>query len=173
MTMQLRPQLTSITGSMVRDKEYRKKELRLKGLLMFLLYMAALVYFLFFADWYGHVPGKGSEYSLNLIPFYEIRRFIRARSQLGHAAVFLNLLGNVIGFLPFGFFLPVISRKFHNIFLVAGFGCVVSSCVEYTQYVLRAGCCDVDDVILNTLGALLGYILFLALDSLRRKIYDE
>jgi glycopeptide antibiotics resistance protein len=49
----------------------------------------------------------------------------------------------------------------------------VSSCVEYTQYVLRAGCCDVDDVILNTLGAFLGYILFLALDSLRRKIYDE
>ena len=158
---------------MVRDKEYRKKELRFKGLLLFLLYMAALVYFLFFADWYGHVPGKGSEYSLNLVPFFEIRRFIRARRQLGFIAVFLNLLGNIIGFLPFGFFLPVISRKFHNVFLVTGFGCIVSSCVEYTQYILRDGCCYVDDVILNTLGAFIGYIMFIGLDALRRKIYDE
>jgi glycopeptide antibiotics resistance protein len=158
---------------MVRNKEYRKKELRLKGLLLFLLYMGVLVYFLFFADWYGHVPGKGSEYSLNLVPFFEIRRFIRARKQLGYAAVFLNLLGNVIGFLPFGFFLPVISRKLHNIFLVTAFGCVVSTCVEHTQYILRDGCCDVDDVILNTLGAFLGYIIFVCLNALRRKIYDE
>ena len=85
----------------------------------------------------------------------------------------LNLLGNVIGFLPFGFFLPVISRKLHNIFLVTAFGCVVSTCVEYTQYILRDGCCDVDDVILNTLGAFLGYIIFVCLNALRRKIYDE
>ena len=158
---------------MVRNKEYRKKELRLKGLLLFLLYMSALVYFLFFADWYGHVPGQGSEYSLNLIPFFEIRRFIMARRQLGFTAVFLNLFGNVIGFLPFGFFLPVISRKFHNIFLVTAFGCLVSSCVEITQHVTRAGSCDVDDVILNTLGALFGYLMFIAVDALRRKIYDE
>ena len=107
------------------------------------------------------------------MPFFEIRRFIKARRQLGFIAVFLNLFGNVIGFLPFGFFLPVISRKFHNIFLVTALGCLVSSCVEITQHVTRTGSCDVDDVILNTLGALFGYIMFIAVDALRRKIYDE
>ena len=158
---------------MVRDKEYRKKELRLKGFLLFVLYMTALVYFLFFADWYGHVPGQGAEYSFNLVPFVEIRRFIRARRQLGFTAVFLNLFGNVIGFLPFGFFLPVISRGFRNGFLVTFLGCVVSCCVEIIQLLTRTGSCDVDDVILNTLGAFLGYIVFISMDALRRKVYDE
>ena len=86
-------------------------------------------------------------------------------------SLFLNLGGNIIGFLPFSFFLPVISRMFRKGWLVTLLGCLMSSCVELVQMVTRTGCCDVDDVILNTLGAAIGYLLFLICDAVRRMVY--
>ncbi len=50
-------------------------------------------------------------YRYNLMPFVEIRRFWKYRDQLGNFAVFSNIFGNVIGFLPWGFILPIIFRS--------------------------------------------------------------
>ena len=57
------------------------------------------------------------QYRYNLIPFVEIRRFWVYRKQLGLMAVVTNLFGNVIGFLPFGFILPVILDKMRSCLL--------------------------------------------------------
>ena len=136
---------------------------------MFLIYLAVLIYFLFFAGWYDHAPGKRWEYSYNLRPFREIMRFWNARRRLPVRKVFLNLFGNVIGFIPFGFFLPVISSEFKNGAKVAGICCVTSLLAELIQIVTRTGSFDVDDIILNTLGAVCGYLLFLLCDAGRRR----
>lgn len=100
------------------------------------------------------------QYRYNLIPFVEIRRFWVYRKQLGLMAVVTNLFGNVIGFLPFGFILPVILDKMRSGWLIvlAGFGLSVT--VEVIQLITKVGCFDVDDMILNTAGAALGYLLF-------------
>ena len=100
-------------------------------------------------------------------------RFWVYRKQLGFAAVFTNLVGNVAGFLPFGFILPVITEKMRSGLLItlAGFG--LSLTVEVIQLITRVGCFDVDDMILNTAGAALGYLLFFICDHLRRKIYGK
>ena len=116
---------------------------------------------------------KERQYRYNLIPFVEIRRFWVYRKQLGLMAVVTNLFGNVIGFLPFGFILPVILDKMRSGWLIvlAGFGLSVT--VEVIQLITKVGCFDVDDMILNTAGAALGYLLFFICDHLRRKIYGK
>ena len=86
---------------------------------------------------------------------------------------FLNLAGNVIGFLPFGFFLPILSRRLRNGAVVTALGFGLSLLVESIQLVFKVGCFDVDDLILNTLGAAIGYMLFAVCNYLRRKRYGE
>lgn len=127
---------------------------------MFFVYILLLIYFLFFAEWYGRSAEVHVEPQYNLIPFYEISRFWKYREQIGIWNVFLNLAGNVIGFLPFGFILPVMNRDLRKGGLVVFFGMMMSIMVEAMQLIGRVGSCDVDDVILNTLGALLGYVGF-------------
>ena len=150
-----------------------KKTLRRAGLVLFVLYMAALIYFLFFADWYGHTPGKHWEYRYNLIPLREIRRFWNARGVLSAKAVFLNLVGNVAGFIPFGFFLPVISRRLSHPAVVILLALAVSASVEVIQLVTRTGCFDVDDILLNTLGAAIGYLICRVIRKAYRNVEEE
>ena len=106
----------------------------------------------------------------NLVPFAEIRRFLRNEDVLGWKAVFLNVYGNVLGFLPFGLFLPMLHRHFRK-FPKTTLVCLLFSCgVELTQLVTRRGSCDIDDVILNTLGGMIGYGLFRICNAVRKKI---
>ena len=144
-------------------KKETKHIIRGLGLVSFILYVLALVYFLFFSEKYGRAVVTEQEFRYNLVPFVEIRRFWVYRKQLGFAAVFTNLVGNVAGFLPFGFILPVITEKMRSGLLITLAGLGLS----------RVGCFDVDDMILNTAGAALGYLLFFICDHLRRKIYGK
>ena len=141
------------------------------GLVLFVLYMMLLVYFLFFAEEYGRVAQAERLYRYNLVPFVEIKRFWMYREQLGTFAVFSNIFGNVIGFLPFGFILPIIFRRMNSGFLICISGFLFSLTVEVIQLVTKVGCFDVDDMILNTLGAILGYICFVICDHIRRKYH--
>ena len=155
----------------LRRERILKKRLRLIGIILFVFYMAALMYFLFFADWYHHTPGAQWAYRYNIVPFREIRRFVRKGDRLGPASVFLNLAGNVLGFMPLGFFLPLISPVFRNGLRTVGLGFLLSLTVELVQLLTRTGCFDVDDIILNTGGALLGWLAFTICKGIRRNVY--
>ncbi len=87
-----------------------KKKVRILGAVLFFLYLLALTYFLFFAEGYGRSV-EGRMYAYNLQPFREIKRFWVHREMLGTFAVFCNLAGNVIGFIPFGDDLPVLMAE--------------------------------------------------------------
>ena len=105
-----------------RRESPEKRAVRRLGLVLFLIYLVCLIYFLFFADWYNHTPGSHIAPQYNLVPFREIRRFLVYRKHFSGMSLFLNLGGNIIGFLPFGFFLPVISRMFRKGWLVTLLG---------------------------------------------------
>ena len=150
-----------------------KTWIRRGGALLFLLYLLALAYFLFFSETYGRVVIGEGEYHYNLIPFQEIRRFWIYREQVGTFAWVSNLLGNVIGFLPFGFILPVIFRNFRSFWSIMFGGFLFSLLVETIQLVTKVGCFDVDDLILNTLGAIWGYLAFMLCDKIRRMYYGK
>ncbi len=138
--------------------------------IIFALYLAALCYFLFFAEMFGRTEG-GQEYHYNLVLFKEIQRFWRNRQILGFRAVFYNIVGNVIGFMPYGFYLPMLFRRiqddvsgiFPGIFSVLLFSFLLSLCVETIQLVFKVGSFDVDDLFLNTLGGIAGYMVYILL----------
>ena len=142
-------------------------------MILFVIYVVALIYFLFFSEEYGRVASQTDMYRYNLRPFREIARFLTYRSQLGWFAVVANLLGNVVGFVPYGFILPIIMHRFRSCLVIILSGFALSLLVECVQLVTKVGCFDVDDLILNTAGVALGYMLFVICNHFRRKHYGE
>ena len=151
---------------MKKGTKHRVKKL---GTAFFVLYVLVLVYLLFFSEGYGRVADVEREFRYNFVPFVEIRRFWVYRKQLGMFALFTNIFGNVLGFMPYGFVLPVINRRMRNGFFIILSGFSISLTVEVIQLITRVGCFDVDDMILNTLGAALGYGIYAVCDKIRRK----
>ena len=127
------------------------------GIVLFLIYLAGLCYFLFFAENYGRVIGQ-ENYRYNLVPFREIERFWTYRRELGIHSIY-NLAGNVLGFVPAGFFIPVLWEPKRGFLFTACPTFQMSLLVEILQLVFRVGSFDVDDLILNALGGILGYLL--------------
>ena len=127
--------------SMACDKDgyFMNKTNKIRYVIPFILYMGLLIYFLLFAEAFRE--NAVDEYRYNLIPFREIMRYI-------------------IGFSPFGFFLPCISRRPIDLWAATLFSMEFSITVEVIQLFSRVGCCDVDDVILNTLGGMLGFLCY-------------
>lgn len=138
--------------------------------LCFICYMILLVYFLFFSEEYGRdEPYKTYQYNLEL--FKEIRRYLSYREQIGMVYFIINLFGNVIVFMPFGFLVPVLYREqrkdvcytghyFRSGLFVIWLGFLFSLTIETIQLVTKVGCFDVDDLFLNTLGVVFGYIIY-------------
>lgn len=102
------------------------------------------------------VIGSGARIG-NLIPFKEITRAMEHIS-LSNPHSLINLVGNVAVFIPFGMFIPFLFYP-----KGASFGRVLISSLalslglEVAQLVLYIGTFDVDDLILNTTGGLIGY----------------
>lgn len=135
-----------------------KKE-RIISIIIFVIYIIALGYFLFFAESMGRTT-RGDEYHYNLQPLFEIKRIWRSSHILGMKYVILNFAGNVIAFIPFGYLLPKMVKKKPRLFHTVLFSFEFSLLVELTQLISRTGSFDVDDLILNTFGGLIGYILY-------------
>lgn len=126
---------------------------------LYVCYLCLLFYFLFFSEGFGRT-GTSAEYRYNLKPFREIMRFYRYRYILGNKAFLINVFGNMIAFMPMGFFQPLLSEKKWRGALVVLNCFVVSLLVETIQLVFKIGCFDVDDLLLNTLGGLLGVLIY-------------
>ncbi len=78
-------------------------------------------------------------------------------------------LQNIIFFIPFGFLFP---RK-KNWWTVVCAGLFTSVLIEFTQYVFNLGWCEIDDAVSNSLGALIGFMLWIALEKIYRKYRGE
>jgi glycopeptide antibiotics resistance protein len=115
----------------------------------FVAYLSVLLYLTLLA-----FPNAGPE--PNCVPF---RTMLSDLTGDGRGLV-VNFCGNVVGLTPLGVFLPLLSRGRIGArgCLVAGLG--LSLLIETTQFALGTRFADVDDLMLNTLGAGLGYTLF-------------
>jgi len=149
-----------------------KKHIKNIGVILFLIYMAFLVYFLFFAEEYSRNIVT-EHYRYNYTPFEEIVRFWQYRHQLGMQAFTLNIIGNVVAFVPFGLFVPIISRGLRKTWKIIMLGALLSAVIEVVQLMTRVGTCDIDDVILNTIGAIVGYLIFYICSCVWRNTYGK
>ncbi len=136
-----------------------KKKRRLVAGILFIFYFIVLFYFLFFSEKMGRTYSERT-YQYNLVPFKEIGRFLRYRKTLGMSAVLLNLLGNIAAFVPFGAFLPMFSKRCRRFFYTVFYSFELSLLVELLQLVFRVGSFDVDDLMLNTLGGAIGFLVY-------------
>lgn len=143
------------------------------GRLLFLAYCVLMLWLLFGQRLDGRELSAifgDSDRKANFIPLETVRLYLRLlqnstnESLLRHAII--NLVGNVVMFVPLGWLLPAVwewLRSFFKTFFV----CAVIICaVEAVQYATALGSCDIDDLILNLAGVILGYVLW---RLLRRK----
>lgn len=99
----------------------------------------------------------------NLRPFHTVMLYVRllgSRQRMLVKAAVINLVGNVVMFVPLGYFLPRLWMELRKLWrtMAACAGIVVA--VELIQLFALVGSCDVDDLILNLLGVALGYGLY-------------
>jgi len=128
------------------------------AVILFIIYLLFLFYLLFFSETYGRTMDSGYRY--NLEPLKEIRRFWSNRDSLGLRSVVTNLLGNIVAFAPFGFFLPMLCRIGKNIFGCVFLTACFSLAVETVQLFTKVGAFDVDDILLNAVGGLVGFLCY-------------
>lgn len=123
--------------------------------LFFILYILCLFHVVTFQD----VNWSSS----NFIPFKEMFRY-----DFGSRLFFKNVIGNMIMFLPYGFFVAQFIREKRTL-LVTFLIFITSFTIETTQlWIGRVF--DIDDILLNILGGLLGYGLYLFISLLREKL---
>ncbi|MEW4369514.1 VanZ family protein [Paenibacillus kandeliae] len=127
-----------------------------KTIATFLLiaYTLLLLYWMFFG--FGrHAPDANTPYRYNLIPLRTIADF--ATMRIGTVMdQWINLLGNIAVFVPFGLLIPLVWRV--RMLHFAGVFALFILLLESVQLMTRRGAFDVDDIFLNTLGACVGYI---------------
>jgi glycopeptide antibiotics resistance protein len=141
---------------------------------LFVLYLSMVAAVTLFPIIIGHKPNVLNEYrSLNFIPLVTIYKYF---SHIGTAydgdvgfmikLIAKNIGGNLLLLMPLGFCAPLLFKKFtsfKNVFLL---GLVSSICIECIQlFELLSGIVlwrsvDIDDVICNVVGAVLGYLIF-------------
>ncbi len=147
-----------------RTKSYLKKTFRV----FFYLYIIILSYFLFFSESFGRdTVTEGYRYNMKLL--VEIRRFINYPGQ-NYELFLINIIGNVIAFMPFGFLLPLLNKKYRRFFYIAFLCLMFSLAAEVIQLLTQVGIFDVDDLLLNTTGGILGYLLFAISNLIYRRI---
>lgn len=123
--------------------------------LVFIVYILCLYYILTYQD-----VGNGG---INLVPFKEMFRY-----SFGSYKFMKNIVGNIILFIPFGFFVSYyLNNKKTLVALLSTF--IVSGCAESLQYYIGR-VFDIDDIILNILGGFLGYLLFVCLNAIKGRL---
>ena len=125
---------------------------------LFVLYVAAMIWLLFGQRW-----GTELYRSINLEPLVTIKlywKLLQGSDAYLVRHAFINLVGNVVMFIPLGFFQPYLSPKLRTWLKTMLFTTVLILTGEVVQYLTMLGSCDVDDLILNLAGAWIGYILW-------------
>ena len=100
---------------------------------------------------------------LNLVPFTEIFRY-----EIGSPLFMYNVIGNIAIFIPFGYFVSgyvKASRISHILFI----SFVTSLTVELVQLHIGRSF-DIDDVILNVLGSVIGFLIFIGLTAIKKHL---
>ena len=130
--------------------------------LLFLINLAVLYRFTFHP--FGKVEGKVQPllfewaavwpFRVNLVPLVNILQYDSRRDLL------LNLIGNSTMFIPTGILLPSLYQNMRSFKKTVLNGCALSLAIELLQLPFAVRASDVDDVILNTAGCILGYGLW-------------
>lgn len=146
----------------IRNKGYILARWKRFGFLCLVCYWLVLIYFTLFT-YNDYVYGR----SLNFELFDSIKLMIES-GDLG--LMFKNVIGNVLLFLPHGILLPLLFWRFRNFFVMFAISVAASFLIESAQYGFAKRIFDIDDVFLNVIGAMLGWIISLVIVRISQKV---
>lgn len=93
---------------------------------------------------------------INLTPFHSIRVFFR---HFSFSIFMINIVGNIVMFIPWGFGLPLLWKKRQSFFSAVLFSALLPLFIETVQLFIQRSV-DVDDLILNFTGGLIGALCY-------------
>ncbi len=139
-------------------------------LLLMYINLAVIIRFVFFprALVEGHIQSlvfQASEafpFRMNLIPLVHLFNYGSVRD------IVWNVVGNAVMFVPTGIVLPIVYRSLNSFWKVTACGALISLCIEILQLPFASRASDVDDLILNTLGVVIGYGIYAAVRHIKR-----
>ncbi len=120
--------------------------------LLFIVYIL-LLYFLLLST-------ENASNGINLVPFHEMTRY-----SIGSKAFFYNVIGNIVLFIPFGYFVSdyLKAKKIPHILVVS---IIISLTAELIQ--LKIGrAFDIDDIILNVIGSIIGFMGYISVRAIK------
>jgi len=112
---------------------------------------------------FGFSRTPGDNYMYNITPFATIKNYFTYFDHFNVTTWIINIFGNIGVFVPFGLLLPIYYPRMQNFFLFTFLFLIGITILETIQVSTRRGSFDVDDVILNTTGALIGFFLIKSL----------
>ena len=124
----------------------------------------ALVFIIYILCLYFVVTAQDINYGgINLIPFREMFRY-----EFGSYKFMKNIIGNILLFVPYGFFSSYyLNNKKVGTNVLLCF--IATFCIESIQYYIGR-VFDIDDIILNVFGGFCGYLLFISLNAIKNKL---
>lgn len=145
------------------------KKKRLILMIGFFIYLAALVRIVLFkglfffrivpaSNYYKRHHANSTYTDYNLVPFRTIKFFLS--DSVSTSAAFFNLAGNILLFVPLGFLLPLVIRSSATFLRTILSTMALSVCFEIYQRTAQIGKADIDDVVLNTIGGVIGYGIY-------------
>lgn len=138
----------------------------------FVGYLASMVYVLFLSpsrwnthrhiiEWKQKMMAYGlpeyTKLNQNTIPLRTLWGYAANYDHYNATTILYNTAGNVLLFVPLGFLLPLLYPAFATIHRVFFASLSTSLVLEFIQLLFSMGSFDVDDILLNTVGALCGY----------------
>ena len=139
-------------------------------LLLIYINMAVIFRFTFFpmSKVDGHIQplifdiATAFPFRVNLIPLVNLFDYDSKRDLM------LNVIGNVAMFIPSGIVLPIVYKRLDTFGKVLLAGAGISLCIEILQLPFSVRATDIDDLILNTIGVIIGYGIYALIRSVRR-----
>lgn len=123
--------------------------------IFFVIYLIYVVYIVFYSRQGYYMRGI----NLRLFSSY-IEAWHMYNNHDMYNSNWVSLIANILLFIPFGFFLPLIFRLFRKLWLSCSAGIILSLLIEIIQYVTKHGISDIDDIFNNIIGTIIGYGLF-------------
>lgn len=133
----------------------------------FAVYAAAMVFLLFNRT---PLPYR----AVNLVPLKTIAQYVEYFSNpyLRSSAV-VNIWGNIIMFIPLGFFLSLIWKKLRRFIPHVIVTAAIIIVVELLQYITIRGSADIDDLFLNIIGSAIGFIIYTVYEKIKNHIIKK
>lgn len=168
---------------LVKKMNYDKKILKINLMIYFLIYSVTICTLTLFDEvfgrqgiviikWNRELLNLYTKYSFNIIPFKTINLFLSGylKGIVSFKNFSMNIFGNLLIFMPYGIFLPLIFKKQEKfkIFLLTITSSVIV--IELVQFITMSGSCDIDDLILNVSGAVMVFLIF-KIKFLRKIVY--